>query len=280
MKNSLSKRKVFYGVMGVIIFIYALTVLLPLYYMIVNSLKRMDDFLENGGWSFPVQIYFKNYLDVFKIGGSVSFGSMFINSAIFTVCSVLISTATSTMTAYVLAKFRFRGRNFLVSLGVGALFIPDLGSGSVIYKLFLDLNIMDSWFVLVKYAGAFGMNFLMLFSLFSTVAKAYTEAAQLDGAGELTIFLKIAVPMASGMICAMMIINAIGSWNDYYTPYMYLPSLKTLSVGLQELAGTISQFDRPKLFAGMVVGMMPVLLIFVIFHDTIIKNTAAGGIKG
>ena len=99
MKNSLSKRKVFYGVMGVIIFIYALTVLLPIYYMVVNSLKRMDDFLENGGWSLPAQIYFKNYSDVFKIGGSVSFGSMFINSAIFTVCSVLISTATSTMTA-------------------------------------------------------------------------------------------------------------------------------------------------------------------------------------
>ena len=270
----------FYIVMGVSIFIYSLTVLMPVYYMLINSVKRMDDFLENGGWSLPKMLYFKNYSDVFKMGGTVSFGAMFVNSTIFTMMTTLLSTMTSSMTAYVLARYQFRGRNFLVSLGVGALFIPNLGSSSVIYKLFWDLNIMDTWLILIKYTGAFGMTFLMVFSLFTTVAKAYTEAAQLDGAGEFTIFVQIAVPLASGMIGAMMIVNAIGNWNDYYTPYMYLPSLKTLSVGLQELAGTISQFDRPKLFAGMVIGMAPVLIIFIIFHDTIIKNTAAGGLKG
>ncbi len=276
----LTKRRILLIVFGIIIFLYSLTMLMPIYYMVVNSIKRMDDFLENGGWALPKQLYFENYVNVFKLGGQVSFAAMFFNSVIYTLAAVSIQTATATMTAYVLSRFQFRGRNFLVALGVGAMFIPNLGSSSTIYKLYLDLGIMDTWFILIQNAGPYGLTFLMIYSLFTTVAKTYTEAAELDGAREFTIFLRIVTPMAMGMICAMMMISGIAAWNDYYTPYMYLPSIKMLSVGLQELALTISQFQRPALFAGMVIGIAPVLIVFIVFHDTIIKSTAAGGIKG
>jgi len=278
--RTLTERKVKYIIIGTLIFVFGLTMLAPIYYMVINSLKRMDDFLENGGWTFPTSIYWKNYKDVFKLGGSISFSKMIINSIIFTGASTLISIAASTMTAYVLARYDFRGRNLLVSIGVGALFIPDLGSSSVVYKLFLDLHLMDTWGILIQYAGPFGMTFLIMYSLFRTVAKDYTEAASLDGANELIIFFKICLPMALGMVTAMGVITAINSWNDYYTPYMYLPSLRTLSVGLQELALTISQFKRPALFAGMVIGMAPVLILFISLNKLIISSVAVGGIKG
>ena len=86
--------------------------------------------------------------------------------------------------------------------------------------------------------------------------------------------------MAKGALGATMVILAINNWNDYYTPYMYLPSLKTLSIGLQELTMTVSQLDRPKLFAGMVVAVMPLVIIFIAMRDVIIENTVAGGLKG
>lgn len=279
-KKHVSRRKILFAVIGIMLLVFSFTVLTPLYYMFINSFKRIDDFLENGAWSLPKMLYFKNYSDVLSMGGNVSFQEMFINSAIFTFATVFISTATTTMTAYVLARHRFVGRNFLVAVGVGALVIPDLGSSSVIYKLFLDLNIMDSWFILIKYTTPFGLNFLMLYSLFCTISKSYTEAAELDGAGEIIIFTKICVPMAAGMIGAVSVISAIGNWSDYYTPYMYLPSIKMLSVGLQELAMTISQLNRPTLFAGMVIAVLPVLVLFIFMKDTIIQSAAGGGIKG
>ncbi len=276
----LTKRKIIYIVVGVLIFLYSVTVQMPLVYMLINSLKRTDEFLEKPAWALPSTFYFKNYANAFQLGGKTSFSNMFTNSLIFTTASVLISTGAATVVAYILARFDFPFKEFLVSLGVGAMFIPDLGSSSTTYKILYDLGWIDTWLILIKSASPFGLTFLMVYSMFTTVAKSYTEAAELDGAGDLIIFVKIVLPMAVGMISAMMIINWIGVWNDYYTPYMYLPSIKMLSVGLQELSLTLSQFQRPTLFAAMVVGMAPVTILFLVFNKQIIKSVAIGGLKG
>ena len=271
-------------IVGVIMLIYAISVLTPLYYMVVNSLKRIDDYLERGGWVFPSNqyggIYWANYKSVFQQSGESSFYIMLINSIIYTVSVVLISTASTTATAYVLARFRFPGRGLLVAIGFGSLVLPDFGAASVIYKLFLDLNLMDTWGILIQFATPFGILYLMLFGMFSSMANGYTEAAEIDGAGEFTIFFRICVPMAMGMMSAVMVITAINSWNDYYTAYMYMPSLKTLALGLQELSLTLSQFQRPQLFAAMVITVAPVVILFIAMHDKIISFTAGGGLKG
>lgn len=271
-------------VVGLIMLIYAFSMLTPLYYMLVNSLKRIDDFLERGGWVLPSGeyggIFWKNYENVFNMGGDTSFYKMLLNSLIFTVSVVLISTASTTATAYVLARFRFPGRGLLVSIGFGSLVLPDFGAASVIYKLFLDWNLMDTWGILIQFATPFGILYLMLFSLFSTMSNGYVEAAEIDGAGEFTIFFKICIPMALGMMSAVMVITTINTWNDYYTSFMYLPSLKTLALGLQELSLTLSQFQRPTLFAAMVITVAPVVILFIAMHDKIISFTAGGGLKG
>ena len=149
---------------GVIMLVYALSMLTPLYYMLVNSLKRIDDFLERGAWVFPSGqyggIFWENYKNVFKMGGDTSFYKMLLNSLIFTVSVVLISTASTTATAYVLARFRFPGRGFLVSIGFGSLVLPDFGAASVIYKLFLDWNLMDTWGILIQFATPFGILYV------------------------------------------------------------------------------------------------------------------------
>ena len=87
--------------------------------------------------------------------------------------------------------------------------------------------------------------------------------------------------MARGVIGLMMVMNAIAVWNDYYTPYMYLPSLKTLSLGIQQLteeAQAVSNFTG--LYAGMILAIIPVVALFIIMHKSIIRNVAVGGIKG
>lgn len=283
-KKRLRRVRPVFIVIGIVMLVYALSMLTPLYYMLVNSLKRIDDFLERGGWAFPSDayggIFWENYENVFNMGGDTSFYKMLLNSLIFTVSVVLISTASTTATAYVLARFRFPGRGLLVSIGFGSLVLPDFGAASVIYKLFLDWNLMDTWGILIQFATPFGILYLMLFSLFSTMSNGYVEAAEIDGAGEFTIFFKICVPMALGMMSAVMVITAINTWNDYYTSYMYLPSLKTLALGLQELSLTLSQFQRPTLFAAMVITVAPVVILFIAMHDKIISFTAGGGLKG
>lgn len=275
-----SKRKYLYITVAVILGIYALTMLIPLYFVVINSLKRPSQFYDNP-WTLPKVLYLANYRKVFGLSvDEVSVLGMYVNSIILTGASTLISCAATTVTAYTVARFEFRGKSLLVAVGIGAMLIPDLGSRSVIYKLYVDLHMIDTWFILIQYATPFGMMFLITYSLFKTVSKTYAEAAKIDGASELRIFLQIMIPMAKGCIGMMMVMSAIGAWNDYYTPYMYLPSVKTLALGLQELteqAQTYSNFTE--LYAAMVVAILPVLILFICMRDTIINNAVAGGLK-
>ncbi len=275
-----SKRKYLYITVAVILGIYALTMLIPLYFVVINSLKRPSQFYDNP-WTLPKVLYLANYRKVFSLSvDEVSVLGMYVNSIILTGASTLISCAATTVTAYTVARFEFRGKSLLVAVGIGAMLIPDLGSRSVIYKLYVDLHMIDTWFILIQYATPFGMMFLITYSLFKTVSKTYAEAAKIDGASELRIFLQIMIPMAKGCIGMMMVMSAIGAWNDYYTPYMYLPSVKTLALGLQELteqAQTYSNFTE--LYAAMVVAILPVLILFICMRDTIINNAVAGGLK-
>lgn len=275
------KREAGIWVAFVIIAIYSLTLLTPLYYLINNSFKRVDDFLQNGAWVLPKTMYFQNYKDAVSLAaGGVSFTGMYFNSFVLTGAGVAISTLAAIATSYALARFRFHGRNLLVAIGVGSLVFPNFGSSSVVYKLYFDLNLLDTWGILIQYAAPFGMQFLILYGLFVTISGSYVEAARIDGAGEFRIMWQICIPMARGALGATAVILALNYWNDYYTPYMYLPSIKTLSLGLQELSASVSQLDRPKLFAGMVIAILPLVVIFVTMRDVIISNTVAGGLKG
>jgi len=148
-KRKRKRKKLFIAVAAVLL-IYAATMLIPMYFVIVNSLKRPSQFYENP-WTLPKVLYLANYRSVFQLSvGEVSIFRMYINSIIFTVASTLISCAATTVTAYTVARFDFRGKGLLVSIGIGAMLIPDLGSRSVVYKMYVDLNMIDTWFILIQ----------------------------------------------------------------------------------------------------------------------------------
>lgn len=267
--------------MLIILLIYAVTMLVPMYYLVVNSLKKPFDFYDNP-WNIPLQICWDNYRTAFQMTvDGVSVLNMYLNSAVYTIIATILGCVSTTVTAYTLARFDFRGKELLVMLGIGAMLIPDFGSRAVIYKMYVDLNLIDTWFVLLQYAVPFGMMFLITYSTFRTVSKTYAEAAKIDGASEFRIFTQIMVPMAKGVIGMTIVVGAINAWNEFYVPYMYLPSVKTLALGIQELseaAQTYSNFTE--LYAAMIVMVVPIVILFICMRDKIIDNAVAGGLKG
>lgn len=265
----------------ILLLLYSLTMLAPIYFVIVNSLKRPSQFLENP-WTISNVIYLANYKNVLTLkAGGTSLPHMYLNTMILTTAATLISTISTTITAYILARFDFRGKKLLVAVGIGAMLIPDLGSRAVIYKMYVDLHMIDTWWILIQYAQPFGLMFLITYSLYVSVSKTYVEAAKIDGASEMRIFLQIMVPMGKGVIGMTIVMQAISVWNDFYTPYMYLPSVKTLSLGIQELAEEVaSTGNYTILYAAMVLTMLPILILFICMRKTIINNAVAGGIKG
>lgn len=280
---SFTKRKALLWAVGAILIVYCITMLAPCYFMVINSFKTQSEYFNNV-WTFPSVFKFDNYAKVSSECSNIlgiSIWGMYFNSLLITAMCVVFSTVAVTITSYTLARFKFPGRGFLVACGVGAMLIPDLGSGATIYKLYVDLNLIDTGFVLFSAFAPFGMMFLIMYSLFTTVSGTYAEAAKIDGASELRVFIQIMVPMAKGTIGMMAVMTAIGAWNNYYLSYMYLPSCKTLALGMQELAWQVeSNAKFPILYASMTLAVIPLMVLFISMRDVIINNAVAGGIKG
>jgi hypothetical protein len=103
----------------------------------------------------------------------------------------------------------------------------------------------------------------------------------IDGGGHYTAFFKVMLPQAHSSIVTLVILALIGSWNDYSTPMMFLPDYPTVASGIYTITKSNQRSDNmPKLFAGLVLSFIPVLILFSIFSDRIMKNFSIGGLKG
>lgn len=272
------KTKIIFSIVFCIFLIYSITLIFPFYYTVLNSFKSNAEFLDNV-WKFPSQFGFSNYIKAFEEN---NIGQMFFNSAVLTFAGTLISMASASVMAYILSKYKFLGSGFLFTLAITFMLIPNLGTVSATYKLMVQLKLVDNLLgVLLLYGGPFGSTFLLLYSFFKGISWSYAEAAKIDGAGNFTVFFKIMLPQAKAGIIAVGFMVAIGNWNDYFTPFMYLPSMFTIATGLQDLsinATTTGAYTQ--MFAAMVVATIPIMIVFAFTQKIIMNNTVAGGLKG
>jgi len=266
--------------------IYAFTLIFPFVWMLINSFKTNQEFFTNI-WSLPKNIGFKNYVSAFNYVkktkyGSFNLASMFFVSVFLTVVGTIINTLLSAMTAYVVAKYDFFGKKAIYNIAIFSMIIPIVGTLPSQIRLMNFLKINDSIIgILILYSNPLGLSFLILYGYFKNVSPTYQEAAFIDGAGHFQVFLKIMLPMARPTLIALAIINGIGIWNDYLTPAIFLKSIPTLAVGIDDLSVLMrGQAAYAEMFATMIISIIPILIIFVIFRKTIMENTIAGGLKG
>lgn len=127
------------------------------------------------------------------------------------------------------------------------------------------------------------MYFFVYYAFFGGLSNTYREAAELDGASEMTILLRIYFPLAMKMIATVFLIQFVALWNDYQTPLLYLPTHPTLSYGVYLVAidppSGIKLSDVPHSVSACMMLALPILIVFVIFKDKIMGNISLGGIK-
>lgn len=272
------KAKALFIFVSVLCGIYALTLIFPLLYTFMNSFKTNGEFI-NSVWALPKKLNFDNYVKAFSENNILM---MFFNTIFLTVCGTFLSMFSASIMAYVLSKYKFRGSGLIFTLAIAFMVIPNLGTVASTYKLMSTLKLLDSLpGLLILYMGPFGSTFLLLYSYFKGISWSYAEAAKTDGAGNFTVFFRIMLPQARAGISAVGFMVAIGVWNDYFTPFMYLPSMYTLATGLQDLSTQATNTGAyTQLFAAVIVATMPLLIIFAFLQKTIMENTIVGGLKG
>lgn len=278
--------KIILWVIFVIFSVYAFTLIFPFAWMFVNSFKTNQEFFTNV-WALPQSFSFRNYTSVLGYNMQTSAGTfnithMFLLSVGITLAATVINTLLSTMAAYVIARYKFKGRNLLYSVALFTLIMPIVGTLPAQFRLMQNLGLYNSVIgILILYSGSFGFTFFIMHGYFKNISPTYAEAAFVDGASDFQVFLRIMLPMAKPIMISLAIIYGIGIWNDYITPSIYLKNYPTLAVGIRYLTQTmVSTGAYAEMFATMIISIVPILAIFIAFRNTIMENMVAGGLKG
>ena len=271
--------------MFAILFLFSLTFILPFIWLIINSFKTSQEFSTNYA-GLPINWTFENFVNAFTFASPethyFNVFQMLGMSLLLSVCGTLATVFFSSCAAYVVAKYEFPGRKIIFGIVIFTLIIPIVGSLPSQIQLMQKMGLYDTIIgVIFLYSGAFGMNFMLLYSFFKNLSWTYVEAAKIDGASDFRIFFQIILPMAKGPVIAISVIALIGLWNDYMTPKIFLQSMPTIAVGLELMSNTMTQAGSyTLLFATIIIALIPIIIMFCFFSKTIMQNTAVGGLKG
>lgn len=272
-------RKVSMVVTYTILIIFALLAILPILWLVMSSFKTSQEYqLDRLG--FPKQFFWQNYRDAWIRG---HFGTYIINSVIYTAVTVIAVLVLGMMSGFAFAKIRMKCTKILYgSYIVGILMTLQ----SIMIPLFIVINqvgLYDTKLgVLIPYIGiGLPMGVYLCTEYIRSIPDALVESARIDGASYFKIFFSIVVPMAKPVATTLAILNISGTWNEFMLINMLTSSSsnKSLPVGIQSFAGSLST-DYGKLFASLVIGLLPMLIFYLVFRKEITKGVAAGAVKG
>ncbi len=214
-------------------------------------------------------------------------GDYFFNSVLVTACSVALILALAAPAAYALARFRLPLGRAAYALFLAGLTIPaQLAMVPLFFEL-RALGLLDSRLGLVLVYAANGLPFavFILAGFFRGLPRALHEAAVVDGCGEFAAFWRVMLPLARPGLATVAIFQFIGIWKEYFFAFMIVGGgdggARTLPLGLANLAIT-AQYggDQARLFAGLVIVTLPILLVYVLLQRQLVAGIAAGALKG
>lgn len=277
------QEKIVLPIIHLFLLILAIWVLLPPLFCLVNSFKTVQEF-DKDALAFPTELQWINYKNAFGMTyRNTNLLRMFINSVIFTITFSFGNIGSSCLAAYVLSKYKFRGRKVIYAVAIVVQILPIFGGGGAAYQLVSDLGLTDNlWLLWITGCNGFDYTFLIVYSYFENVSWDYSEAAQIDGAGNFYIFARIMLPMVSPAVLTMWLSAVIGLWSDYMTPMMYLQYTPTLATGLYNLKSLASftKGGRVTYFAALIIACIPIIILYTLLQKKIFSINMDGGIKG
>jgi N-acetylglucosamine transport system permease protein len=266
----------------IILIIWAFFVLYPLLFSILTSLKSNQQFFSGKSWDFPKwPLLWSNYSDTWL---RYNFGGYFFNSIIITLGSLLLALVLTTTTAYILARYPFKGSGVLYYFYIASLTIPVLMLVIPMFFLFDALHLSNSWMglILLYSVGAVPFGMFVLVSFFKSLPRELEESAVIDGASLFVVFFRIMLPLAMSGLITISIVNVINIWNEF--PYALIlisdPLKYTLPVGLSFMQGAMQyRTEFGPLFAGVTIATVPVFLMYMLFQKRINEGITAGAVK-
>lgn len=261
---------------------YCLSTVSAFVWCVMTSLKSNPEFFSSSPWSVPHGVHLGNYPQAWD---NARIGRYFVNSLYVTAVSVTASLGLSLMAAYALTRVPFRGRGFVRMVFLSGLIMPGFLVIVPLYSMLRDLHLLGSLngLVIVYVASQMPFNVFVLSSFLSSLPKELEEAAYVDGCSPARTFFSIVVPQTGPAIASVGLLNILTIWNEFFFALVFLTdeNSQTIPVGILGLSVNAEYSGQwVQLFAGLVISMIPMLVVFAVAQDRITKGLSAGGLKG
>lgn len=256
----------------------AISTIYPLFFTLNVAVKDQKDWIVSR-FALTMQPSLANFTRAWtfaRIGESIW------NSVITTFGAVLLLTLVCSMAAYAVGTMRFRLRGPLFLVILMGMMVPLQVVMVPFFRTVVDFNMLNTYHGLIIAYTAFAIPFgtFMLSAYYANIPREIFEAAKMDGASTWQSYLKIALPLGKPAIATLAIINTLYAWNDLLIPLLVMQKreLRTIMVGIAILRGE-HQADMPLFAAAIIMGVLPVILVFLLFQSQITSGMTSGAVK-
>ncbi|HPH97403.1 MAG TPA: carbohydrate ABC transporter permease [Anaerolineaceae bacterium] len=273
------KRRLSQILTYVLLTIWSIIVLFPIYTLVVNSFKPQKEIFNNP-FGLPQKFTLAGYETAWNSG---RFDLYFFNTIFVTIISLVLIMFFGSMAAYALAKWESKLTKFLYIFFIAGLMIPiRLGTLDLV-RLIKTLGLQDSLWSLIPVYVAMGMPIatFVLTAFIKGLPKDMFDAAKVDGASEWRIYTMIVVPLMRPALATVAIFNMIKIWNDFWFPLVFIRAeeSRTVALGVSLLFGQY-RTDWNRALSTLALAAIPILILYVFLSREFIKGLTAGAVKG
>ncbi len=267
----------------------AISIIVPVAWVFMASVKTNSEFIGAGTnpWALPKEFHYQNFITAFR---DAQMGEFFLNSVIVTAVALILLLIIALPASYAISRFDFKGRKFLNAMFMAGLFI---NINYIVVPIFLMLSgankalhvefFLDNRFILalIYASSALPFTIYLLSGYFKTLPKGFEEAAYIDGCGHFKTMTKIMIPMAKPSILTVIMFQFLAFWNEYIIAYTLMDDHGTLAMGLKNLmAVERTATNYGIMYAGLVIVMIPVLVLYICVQKQLTQGMTLGGLKG
>ena len=266
-----------------IILVFLAVVCLFSFYMLIINSTRSNAQLQGGFTLTPKGNFLNNFRNAWS-DASINIPRGMLNSLFIAVCSAVLTTYFSALTAYGIHAYQFKLKRFAFYFIMAVMMIPPQVSAVGFIQLVNKLHLTNNYLPLILPSIAAPVVFFYMKQyLESVLPMEMVEAARVDGSNEFRTFNTIVLPIMKPALAVQMIFSFVSSWNNYFIPALLLDKaeMKTVPIMIAQLrSADYSKFDMGKVYMFILLAILPVMVVYIILSKSIIKGVTAGSVKG
>ena len=258
----------------------AVIVLFPFYWMIISSLKSLEEYRLNVPTFWPQRILLSNYVDAFT---TANLGTLFVNTMIVGVISTLLSLVITVLSAFAFARLEFKGREPLFAALLATMMIPGELFTITNYATVTSFGWMNTYTVLIVPFLVSVFYIYLLRQNFMQIPNELYLAAKVDGTSDLKYLWKVMIPLSMPTLISITILKMMGAWNAYVWPRLVAndEAHRMITNGLRNaFTDTTGDVNYPVQMAAVAIVSAPLFLVFIFLRKYIMAGVSRSGIKG